>query len=85
MTAIDQANMSAGEQIYSDHRGRDRRRQNSSNRIYERYFSTKLGGSSVGLAICQTIIKAHGGKLEARAIEFYVTIFRVILPLGGEE
>ena len=63
----------------------DRRRQNSSNRIYERFFSTKLGGSGVGLAICQTIIKAHGGKLEARAIEFYVTIFRVILPLGGEE
>jgi len=53
--------------------------------IFEPFFSTKAAGSGVGLTICQVIIKAHGGRLEVRANQPRGTIFRVILPAGGDE
>ena len=56
-----------------------------SGRIFEPFFSTKGAGSGVGLTVCQVIVKAHGGRLEVRANEPYGTIFRVVLPRGGEE
>ncbi|HET7084660.1 MAG TPA: MASE4 domain-containing protein [Rhizomicrobium sp.] len=54
-------------------------------RIFEPFFSTKAAGSGVGLTICQVIIKAHGGRLEARANQPHGTVFCVILPAGSDE
>jgi len=48
--------------------------------IFEPFFSTKAAGSGIGLTICQSIIKAHGGRLEVHAKPLYGTSFRVILP-----
>ena len=56
-----------------------------SGRIFEPFFSTKAAGTGVGLTICQVIIEAHGGKLQVSANQPYGTIFRVILPRGGNE
>jgi signal transduction histidine kinase len=56
-----------------------------SGRIFEPFFSTKTTGSGVGLTICRVIAEAHGGKLEVRANKPHGTIFRVILPVTGEE
>jgi signal transduction histidine kinase len=56
-----------------------------SDRIFEPFFSTKAIGTGVGLTICRVIVEAHGGTLEVCANEPYGTIFRVVLPLGGED
>ncbi len=56
-----------------------------SGRIFEPFFSTKAAGSGVGLTICQVIVAAHGGKLQVGANQPHGTIFRVVLPRGGDE
>lgn len=52
--------------------------------LFEAFFSTKPVGTGIGLTICRVIVEAHGGKLEVSANQPYGTIFRVILPAGGE-
>ena len=41
-------------------------------------------GMGIGLTICDTIVKAHGGVLEEAAREGGGTVIRVSLPLGEE-
>jgi signal transduction histidine kinase len=52
-------------------------------RIFESFFTTKSSGTGIGLAICRSIVEAHGGTLAAFANKPYGTIFRVALP-GGD-
>ena len=56
-------------------------------RIFEPFFTTKSTGMGMGLAICRSIIGAHGGTLEASANNPYGTIFQVALrpdePMRG--
>ncbi|WP_342354376.1 sensor histidine kinase KdpD [Listeria aquatica] len=42
-------------------------------------------GLGIGLSLCMSIIKAHGGKMEALENPGGGTIFRFTLPLGGNE
>jgi signal transduction histidine kinase len=51
-------------------------------RIFEPFFSTKSTGTGIGLAICKSIIEAHGGHLRASANHPHVAIFHVALPEG---
>jgi predicted ATPase/signal transduction histidine kinase len=50
-------------------------------RLFEAFFTTKPNGLGVGLAICRSIIKAHGGALWASPNHPVGSIFRFTLPL----
>ena len=54
-------------------------------RIFEPLFSTKSGGLGMGLAICRTIVEAHGGRLwaEDRA-RWSGATFRFVLRKANE-
>lgn len=48
-----------------------------SERIYEPWFSTKPGGTGMGLAICRSIVQAHGGRLWRQAVAPHGTVFHL--------
>lgn len=49
-------------------------------RLFEPYVTTKPGGMGLGLAICRTIVEAHGGRMGATPIPGAGVEFRVELP-----
>jgi PAS domain S-box-containing protein len=55
---------------------------NLQSRIFEPYFTTKKTGLGIGLAICHSIIEAHGGQLALHSSnENEGTCFKFTLPL----
>ena len=55
-------------------------------RVFEPFFSTKLEGMGMGLAICRSIVRAHEGQISAVNNPHHGATFKVILPvfLPGE-
>jgi signal transduction histidine kinase len=49
-------------------------------RIFEPFLSGRLNGTGLGLAVCQGIVRAHRGTIEARDREGGGTEFIVALP-----
>jgi C4-dicarboxylate-specific signal transduction histidine kinase len=49
-------------------------------RVFEAFYTTKSNGVGMGLAICRSIIEAHGGRLWAEANELRGAVFRFTLP-----
>jgi C4-dicarboxylate-specific signal transduction histidine kinase len=49
-------------------------------RAFEAFYTTKPGGLGMGLAICRSIIDAHGGRLRATANAPHGAIFQFMLP-----
>jgi signal transduction histidine kinase len=49
-------------------------------RIFDGFFSTKDDGVGIGLAICQSIIAAHGGRIEATNHPQGGALFEVSIP-----
>ena len=54
-------------------------------RLFSPYFTTKNDGMGIGLAICKTIVEAHGGSLTARNHEGGGAVFEILMPLLDEE
>ena len=52
----------------------------STDRIFDTFYTTKSHGMGIGLAICRSIIEAHGGGIRASPGNPHGTVFQVILP-----
>lgn len=50
-------------------------------RVFEMFFSTKPGGSGIGLAICQRIVEEHGGTISMTSSPAVGTTVTLTLPL----
>ena len=55
-----------------------------SEKIFEAFHTTKPNGLGLGLTICQTIIRAHGGNLWAEANKSHGATFHFQLPIVPE-
>jgi signal transduction histidine kinase len=51
-------------------------------RLFDTFFSTKEGGSGLGLALTQQIVKDHGGDLAVESAVGRGTTFTVSIPRG---
>ena len=49
-------------------------------RLFEPFYTTKPGGMGMGLAICRSIIEAHGGRLWATKCEPRGALFQFAIP-----
>ncbi len=48
--------------------------------VFVPFFTTKAGGSGIGLAVARQIALAHGGRLEHRPAQPHGAVFQLILP-----
>lgn len=53
-------------------------------RIFQPYFTTRSGGSGLGLPTARRLIEAHGGRLEVESELGKGTDFAVVLPSAAE-
>ncbi|MEJ2034023.1 MAG: PAS domain S-box protein [Deltaproteobacteria bacterium] len=54
-------------------------------RIFDPYFTTKEKGSGLGLAVCYSIIKKHGGTLTVDSTPGVGSIFSIFLPASEKK
>ena len=52
----------------------------NADQLFEAFYTTKPGGMGMGLAICRSIIEAHGGRLWAGTNEPRGAVFQFFMP-----
>ncbi|WOH57564.1 AAA family ATPase [Bradyrhizobium sp. BWC-3-1] len=57
---------------------------NSADRMFEAFYTTKSEGMGMGLAICHSIIEAHGGRIWAGANDPRGAFFQFSIPVAPE-
>ena len=55
--------------------------QSESDRIFNPFYTTKEGGTGLGLALAHKIVEDHGGTINFRSGRAGGTVFTVVLPL----
>ncbi len=53
-------------------------------RIFEPYFTTKKGGSGLGLATAYSVVRKHGGLIKAESMPGIGSIFQIFLPASDK-
>jgi signal transduction histidine kinase len=53
-------------------------------RLFEPFYTTKVAGMGMGLAICRSIVEAHGGRLWATSCEPHGALFQFTIPAGQD-
>jgi signal transduction histidine kinase len=53
-------------------------------RIFDPFYSTKLTGTGLGLALCQQIVTEHGGQLRVNSKPGTGSEFSIVMPLRQE-
>ena len=48
--------------------------------VFSLFYTTKEEGTGLGLAMCQYIVKSHGGEIVLESIEGVGTKFIIVLP-----
>jgi C4-dicarboxylate-specific signal transduction histidine kinase len=51
-------------------------------RLFDAFYTTKSGGTGMGLSICRSIVEAHGGRIWASRTAAPGTAVQFILPVG---
>ncbi len=74
--------LKGGIEIVFQDQGKGIPREKQAN-IFEPFFSTKDGGTGLGLTVSYNIITAHGGTLELIPERGPGACFRIFLPTGG--
>ena len=54
-------------------------------RVFKAFYTTKPKGMGMGLAICRSMVEAHGGRMWASANEPGGAVFQFTLPLERDE
>jgi signal transduction histidine kinase len=54
-------------------------------RVFKAFYTTKSGGTGMGLSICRSIIDGHGGRLWAEANVPRGAVFQFTLPGGSPD
>jgi PAS domain S-box-containing protein len=54
-------------------------------RVFQAFYTTKPKGLGMGLAICRSMVEAHGGRMWASANESGGAVFQFTLPLERDE
>jgi signal transduction histidine kinase len=59
--------------------------EESVERIFEPFYTTKTNGMGLGLSVCRTIVSAHGGTIHVTSNRGQGATFHVVLPAGTLE
>ncbi|HET6493744.1 MAG TPA: ATP-binding protein [Thermoleophilia bacterium] len=51
----------------------------------EKSRSRATGGAGIGLAIVHELVRAHGGRVTLESVPGEGSVFRVLIPLGGQQ